>query len=432
MTNHSIMRSFVIFIILSLNSFSLLAQEQWDYLPITLSNYRHGHIVALDEETLHVATDTGNFYKSIDGGITWSIFNSGIVAHIYDMAFYNDAIGYVVGINGTILKTNNAGESWSTVESNTDLALVSVATNSANSVWAVGIDGIILHSEDSGETWETNQTITNEFLYSVRFKSESEGYISGSNGLFLYTDNGGDSWTQIDLNTNTNLYAISFIENQTNVVSGTVHYYSDQGFIYWSELIYKSTDNINWTPVSTGYEFEAPADVIFTDINTAYSESSSEALCMCCTIVIYKTTDGGTEWETNYYEYIDNGNSCYVNSGYGRFAFPSPDVGYLLLGTKILKTPYIYTGSIDTPSLKQMFTIYPNPTRQGQFNVKINSYDFKNTSLQIVDGFGKLIYQENVKATDHAISIPNLAKGIYFVRFLQNGNTITTQKLINH
>src|SRR5690554_345271 len=78
------------------------SQENWDYLPIEISNNRHGAIYPIDENVVHIVSDHGKFYKTIDGGETWTEFDSGINEPFFDLAFDGTMYGYAVGGNGKI------------------------------------------------------------------------------------------------------------------------------------------------------------------------------------------------------------------------------------------------------------------------------------------------------------------------------------------
>src|SRR5690606_37283493 len=140
------------------------SQENWNYLPIEISSNNHGAICPIDEDTVHVVSDYGKFYKTIDGGETWSQFDSGVNELFFDLIFDGANNGYAVGDNGKILKTSNAGQTWSALNSGTTEALVSVDINAANSIWTVGDNGMISHSTDGGNTWTLNNTLTSERL----------------------------------------------------------------------------------------------------------------------------------------------------------------------------------------------------------------------------------------------------------------------------
>ena len=74
------------------------------------------------------------------------------------------------------------------------------------------------------------------------------------------------------------------------------------------------------------------------------------------------------------------------------------------------------------------FSIFPNPNN-GEFIVKLNSVDFVQTSLQIFDMLGKLIYNQNLNSNQTTIYTKYIEKGVYLVK-LTRGNQTTTSKIV--
>lgn len=74
------------------------------------------------------------------------------------------------------------------------------------------------------------------------------------------------------------------------------------------------------------------------------------------------------------------------------------------------------------------FNVYPNPTN-GEFNVSSNSLS-KNTTIEISNAFGQIILKENITETNSAFNIQNQAKGIYFVKILEQGKISSYKKII--
>ena len=405
----------------------LSSQENWDYLPVEISNNYHGAICPIDENIVHVVSDYGKFYKTIDGGETWAAFDSGVNEFFFDLAFDGSTNGYAVGNNGKILKTTNAGQTWSELSSGTNEALLSVAINANNSIWAVGDNGTVLHSNDGGNSWILNNSLTSEKLNSIKFKDENIGYIAGDNGVLLYTENGGDDWEQLPIPATDDLFAISLTDNNIYVIAGSSDTYY-QEFSYSGDEVYRSNNSIDWITTYLNTLEYGPADISFTQDNVGFSINSARTVSGLCPVVIEKTINSGETWNEIYYEYGSVPN-CHSNVGYGKIKFATEEVGFILLGENILKTPYESAG-VEDFSKDHAFTIYPNPTTNGNFNLKITSTNTEGLSLEIVDMTGKKIYTKSNLRENNSISTPNISEGIYFVKLLKNGKLVATQKLI--
>lgn len=423
------MKRSILFWAVVLSPLFSFTQENWDYLPIELPSNRHGAIFAVNEDIVHAVSDGGIFYKTEDGGLRWTEFDGGIAESFFDLAFDSPDLGYAAGENGSILKSSDAGQTWTSLPSNTVNNLFSVGINSSSSVWIVGDNGTVLHSTDSGNSWEPIDISTSDRLNSIRFKNDQEGFIAGNSGKLYYTQNGGVTWSQLIIPTTLDLFSISLIGDYIYLLAGQVSAFSGEN-TYSGMDILKSNNNINWDSHELDILEHGPADIFFTQENIGYSINSAALLCDCCYVEIKKTVDGGETWEFSLNEETDAA-SCHANSGYADIEFASEQVGYILLGEGILKTPYDSTASIRDIKSEQSFLIYPNRSSKGQFSVKINSFELDGLSMEIIDINGKILYQLDTLKQDNVLNVPTLSNGVYFVNLLKNGKIINSQKLMD-
>ena len=422
------MKNIILLCTLLLSTLLSFSQEIWDYLPIEIPSNQHGAIFPFDENIVHVVSDGGIFHKTEDGGLTWIELNSGVDEIFFDLTFESPILGYATGTNGIILKSSNAGQTWISLLSNTTENLYSLAINSPGSIWIVGDNKIVLHSIDNGNSWETIDLPTTVRLNSIRFKNENEGYIAGNNGKLYYTQNGGIDWEQLSIPETMDLFSISLTEDYIYLLAGEVSDYADE-YTNSGILVYKSNNNIDWDVYELNQMEYGPADVFFTDESTEYSINSAALLCDCCFVRIEKTMNGGETWEYSLNEET-NAADCNANRGYAKIAFASEQVGYILLGPRILKTPYQNTSGINDIKMEQAFTIYPNPSKEGQFNIKINSSNLDGLSMEIININGKTIYRDENLKTNNTFSLPTISESVYFVNLLKNGRVLSSQKLI--
>jgi|TARA_R110000823_G_scaffold227834_2_gene355175 photosystem II stability/assembly factor-like uncharacterized protein len=420
------MKKLLHFTILLISTF-VFSQENWNYLPIEITNNYHGAIYTIDENIVHVVSDDGVFYKTENGGETWTQFDSSAQEFFFDLAFDGLNNGYAVGGNGNILKTGNGGETWNTINSGTTEALVSVAVNAQNSIWVVGDNGTVLHSIDGGNSWTSNNTLTIENLNDVKFKDESIGYIVGDNGTLLYTENAGNNWEELAIPATDDLSALSINGDFIYLLSGYANsFFSDYGFS--GIEIYKSNNNVTWAHSPIDDFLSGASDLYFLNDDLGYMVASDALLCDCCYVYIDKTIDSGVTWTDSYYEETNAAN-CNANVGYADIIFPSEDVGYVLLGSRVLKTPY-ETAGVEDFNKSGVFTIYPNPTVNSKFNLQIDISDFEGISIEILDINGKRIFTETSLKKNNSISLPNISEGIYFINLLKNRNIVGNHKLI--
>ena len=104
-------------------------------------------------------------------------------------------------------------------------------------------------------------------------------------------------------------------------------------------------------------------------------------------------------------------------------------MGYVLLGSRVLKTPYVAAG-VEDFNKGGIFTIYPNPTASGNFNLKFSVSNIEEISIEVMDVNGRKLFSQTDLKKDNNISIPNPSEGIYFVKLLKNGKMLAAKRLL--
>ena len=101
----------------------------WGDLPSTTCY----SIVAFDENNVKMATSSGNFRYTTDGGTTWTAVSFGGTGTPYDMAFTDAMNGWICGSNDNPSYTTDGGLTWTqttavpTASSQYDIDILSVA-----------------------------------------------------------------------------------------------------------------------------------------------------------------------------------------------------------------------------------------------------------------------------------------------------------------
>lgn len=115
----------------------------------------------------------------------------------------------IVGVALSSCTVSNAamGSSspWSLIDLETQANPLDVAFVDDKNGFLVGTDRLILETNDGGVSWkERNLDMPSEGnfrLISVDFKDQ-EGWIAGQPGLILHTSDGGENWIRLDLGNN--------------------------------------------------------------------------------------------------------------------------------------------------------------------------------------------------------------------------------------
>ncbi|MCH8559068.1 MAG: hypothetical protein LAT84_14705 [Balneolia bacterium] len=219
----------------------------------------------------------GLIQQSTDGGVSWSIIESGQTVRLKAVHFINDQQGWAVGREGVIVTTSDGGLTWSDQESGTSEILRDVYFLNENLGWAVGSQGNIVRTTDGGSNWVTSTSGTLRRFNAVHFVNENVGFAAGFLETRRTTD-GGQTWTTFNTGQPVEFFGIDFVDENTGWLSGS------QG------RIVKTTDGGDtWTLQTTGITADVNA-IEFVDANTGWAVGTNGR--------IIRTTNGGTSWST--------------------------------------------------------------------------------------------------------------------------------------
>lgn len=116
----------------------------------------------------------------------------------------------------------------------------------ADTGWVGGVGRVIEKTTDGGDNWITYPIDTPYNIQKILFTSPQVGYTTGTQGTILKTTNGGDSWgVNEQYLSGASFYDFSFLNNDKGWVVG--FYSSIQGGSSAYNLLYKTTDGgSNW------------------------------------------------------------------------------------------------------------------------------------------------------------------------------------------
>jgi photosystem II stability/assembly factor-like uncharacterized protein len=130
-----------------------------------------------------------NLIKTTNGGNNWSSVNLGLtLGNYFDIHFYDNELGFVVGANGVIYRTTDGGVNWVTTELDGVPSLRCIKMVDSKTGWIVGDGGTILYTNNSGKTWKENPKVTNESFYDLFILNENTAWAVGTKGaIFKYS-----------------------------------------------------------------------------------------------------------------------------------------------------------------------------------------------------------------------------------------------------
>ena len=242
-----------------------------------------------DRQILYAATETGEVYNTLDGGMFWTAVNNGLPAgaNLSSLAISpsNSQVVYVGSRNGGVYKTINGGDSWSSTGLDAAVADLAIARSDEQTLYAVGSD--VYQSDDGGNSW--TPVLTNGWFRSVAIDPlDTQIVYVGEDqpnwsGIIYKTANGGSSWETLIVETLSGLVQTILIDPY------------DTETLYVGKLwgpggVYKSTNGgLSW--VRTGLEFAVNTESLAmapSDRQVLYAGNGWGG--------IFGTTDGGTTW----------------------------------------------------------------------------------------------------------------------------------------
>ncbi|MBK7379299.1 MAG: T9SS type A sorting domain-containing protein [Ignavibacteriales bacterium] len=222
---------------------------------------------------------SGAIIKTTNGGDDWTISETPVTNLLLKIHSYNGQVVICTGYDGLILRSSDGGETFeqivSGVGNGTDLWGVQMLNDTLG--WVCGMNQTLLKTTDAGLSWQQLFPGLNQHYWSLNFLDESYGMIACGGGIILKTTDGGQSWAITQAGDIRSLYTIDIIDSLHITAAGFdgKNVYSDDGGTTWVQ----NTDvpafsAINW--------------IDFIDTDTGY--------CVRDVYDIAKTTNRGQNW----------------------------------------------------------------------------------------------------------------------------------------
>jgi photosystem II stability/assembly factor-like uncharacterized protein len=220
------------------------------------------------------------FILTITISAQWYQQNSGTSNNLYSVSFFNESIGYTVGMLGQILKTTDGGDSWQSQTSGTTSSLFGVDFYDSNLGYACGDDGVLLKTTNGGDTWYALQVGTIYDINAVSFPEANIGYIIYSN-FIAKTTNGGEYWSVLDTFLLDGLYAMDFSDSLHGTIV-TIYQYGQT-----SKILRTNDGGSTWVEQNSGvYAYLFGVDFV----------DAFNGMIIGMNGIIIRTTDGGNTW----------------------------------------------------------------------------------------------------------------------------------------
>lgn len=197
--------------------------------------------------------------------------------------FVSTTTGWASGENGSIMKTINGGNSWTLQNSGTSETLRAIFFADANNGWAAGDNGTIVATTTGGNSWQSQSSGVGTTLTGIEFVNSTTGWIVGLNNTILKTTT-GTSWSA-QTNQGGAMWGLSMLSTTNGWSAG------DFNSVQGSPRLLKTTNGTSWanTYNSGVSSFSGFSDIHFSDANTGWVVGSNG--------IIRHTTDAGaTAW----------------------------------------------------------------------------------------------------------------------------------------
>lgn len=375
--------------------------KSWNSVPVANEDYMD--VVILNKNTIILASDDGQIYKTTDGGLNFTLqyYEPQTTNFINYIEFFDNDNGVAMGDavspsqNPVFLRTTNGGNSWENYTANQSIGgtsgnmwrRVDFIDKNVGYFFPTGVNPQILHkTTDGGKNWSPLSNAPGG-LYLIKFYNEKIGFLMKvtDSGIVLYrTIDGGDSFTTINtLMKGTGGSDLEFVPGDSSKI-WFAPYDASIAYLYYSEDM-----GTTWTEKFLNPSTSSIRDIVFTDENHGW--------ILCNDGVLFH----------------------YNNSGVG--------------GTSIEEINNI------TPTEFNLENNYPNPFNPST-TINYTIPKGENVRLEIYNSLGEIVntlldgYKD---AGNHSIfwngkdsNGNSLSSGIYFYRLINSSNTISKKMIM--
>lgn len=414
------MKSLITFLIL-LVALNAGAQSYWDsvssgtnkrLLSVSFGSSTVGYIGGNDSLLLKT-TDGGHTWLPISpAGLSFSLASQDIV----HLNFINQNVGYAIVSNydypefqGQLHKTTDGGLTWSVVNSGTIAGRSTFFFDEQNG-YQVGSAFFIGHTliELQNGIWQPEHFLmfgSQEFLYTIDCYNSNMCITGGSGGYVYRTFNGGTTWDTVKTVVDSTIRSVKFV-NDSTIIAAT--YNSGGAMIYSTDT--GATWDIDMSSLTFFYPqmndmVLSPKDSLIAVGNISFNPEQG---------IIQSWHDG---WpQVQWTDHVMYGVAMRDDS----VAFAVGDSGL------IMSNMHTIVG-VTTPIAEQeVLVVYPNPST-GLFTTVMSQVH----TLAVFDLAGRVVLNNNNFSEQHVIDLSNNAKGIYLIRGLkENGEAVYKKVLV--
>jgi len=385
--------------------------------PYTLSFY-HFNANGTDSVKIYLSTNSGGTF-AVQGGYGLA---ASWIKHTINLGPVNSpsCVVRIKGI-GDFGNSDVGVDSLQIINSCINLSVSSPSTTICN-----GSQAIITGSGAATYTWSNGP---NTSTISVTPSVTTTYTLAGSNGSCT-----ANAFITVTVNPNPTITAIS---SSTAVCAG-----------FPATLTATGANTYTWnTGAITSAIFVTPS------VTTTYSVNGTFNNCINSETVTVIVNPNPTVTAVSGTSLLCAGQSATLTAGgASTYSWNTGSVNPSIIVTPTITTTYTLTGTdingcqnstiltqsvssctevIPITLIKNIFiNISPNPNN-GEFNLVFSGIS-ENLSLKIYSSIGQLIYSKIITESNYKIDLTQHPNGIYFIKLIQNGKTINTNKIIKN
>ncbi len=356
----------------------------------------------------YIGGNDSTLLKTTDGGVTWNIIpytgiNASFTYHIVDLEFVSETVGYMIcDWTSDFYKTIDGGLTWAPV---TDIELGNICYKS--SIYTFNENHLFLGGagcfqpaiikEYDAPNWTENylsstfQSPTDAFVSDMDF-SANYAIASIANNRMLRSIDDGQSWDTIPTGLNSSAWL-----NEVLIVNDTLAYvaYSDTNLTFG--LLRSNDMGQSWFQDGTNATFYYPNFLSLHQSDTGKIYTGAEYVFGEFGLIL-SSMDASNWWIDEVDQPIHA-----IDSYLQNVTFAVGDSGYVITNTPLAQ---LSTEEVDIISSTDI-QIYPNPT-SGSFTVKST----REGPLMIYNMAGRFIREGEL---NQEINLGNQPVGIYLV-----------------
>lgn len=228
-----------------------------------------------------IATDGRDVYHSTNGGMTWVLTGNNALPNTVNDLDYGSTINVLLGatLNAEPALSLDTGKTWMSLDPGfINQRSYSVVALSDTEFWMGNDLTSIIHSTDGGMIWTETSGPERNVIQDIHFLTRSAGFAIGQQGMLLRTMDGGTNWEDISFGTRSHLAIHGIALNDLWIGTNQRILHSVDTGSTWTDALVILGGNIN--------------DVLALSADIIFGVSSSG--------IIYRSTDGGMDWDTMY------------------------------------------------------------------------------------------------------------------------------------